>query len=198
MGMAYKGNKSGLQLSGNITMKTQVSQLLKSPMGTTQSFIINVNAKPIIDDVVFNGLLVGQAKFTRTNRGILVETQLTTSVQLPCSRCLEELTCPLQLNFQEEFWPIVDITTGLPLQQPDVEQMFVIDEDHTLDLTEAVRQYTLLSLPMQPLCRSDCAGLCITCGKNLNLGPCTCPVTAKNNRLTTVASLLDASEVEGI
>ena len=46
--------------------------------------------------------------------------------------------------------------------------------DQVLDLSEAVRQYALLALPMKPLCQEDCAGLCPQCGANLNGGSCSC------------------------
>ena len=46
--------------------------------------------------------------------------------------------------------------------------------DHMLELSEAVRQIALLAVPMKPLCRLDCAGLCPYCGANLNRGKCQC------------------------
>ena len=64
----------------------------------------------------------------------------------------------------------------LPLSASVEADAFVIDESHVLDLGEAVRQYTLLALPMKPVCRETCAGLCPCCGTNLNHGPCGCAV----------------------
>ena len=43
-----------------------------------------------------------------------------------------------------------------------------------LDLGEVVREQVLLGLPLKPLCREDCQGLCPRCGKNRNAGPCGC------------------------
>jgi uncharacterized protein len=57
---------------------------------------------------------------------------------------------------------------------PEEPGCFTIDEYHVIDLTEAIRQYTLLALPMKLLCREVCAGLCSSCGHNLNQGPCNC------------------------
>ena len=48
------------------------------------------------------------------------------------------------------------------------------DERHILDLSEAVRQYAIIGVPMKVLCREECAGLCMVCGKNLNEGSCYC------------------------
>jgi uncharacterized protein len=58
---------------------------------------------------------------------------------------------------------------------PDDPGCFTIDEHHILDLTEAIRQYTVLAVPMKPLCNENCAGLCPSCGQNLNQGECGCP-----------------------
>jgi len=45
------------------------------------------------------------------------------------------------------------------LPPPDEAGCFTIDEHQVIDLTEAVRQYALMAVPMKPLCREDCAGL---------------------------------------
>jgi uncharacterized protein len=56
------------------------------------------------------------------------------------------------------------------LDSPDV-QSYLGDE---IDLNDIVREHVLLGLPMSPVCREDCRGLCPQCGAELNLGPCGC------------------------
>lgn len=51
-----------------------------------------------------------------------------------------------------------------------------------VDLTELVRDAVLLELPLAPLCRADCAGLCPTCGVDLNESGCECVVEDKDPR----------------
>jgi uncharacterized protein len=46
--------------------------------------------------------------------------------------------------------------------------VFNIDANHMMDLTEPVRQALLVALPMKPLCREDCQGICPQCGANRN------------------------------
>ncbi len=74
------------------------------------------------------------------------------------------------------FYPSIDILTGLPqgLPEEDASSSFTIDEHHILDTSEMIRQYCLLAIPMKPLCRVDCAGLCPDCGANLNENKCQC------------------------
>jgi uncharacterized protein len=60
-----------------------------------------------------------------------------------------------------------------------------------LDVREVIRQNALLAIPMKPLCKEDCAGLCSQCGKDLNTKQCKCikqeidPRWAKLVNLTT-------------
>jgi uncharacterized protein len=141
-------------------MRINVAQLLKQQVGEVRYCKI--------DDIGIRG----EARLLRTNRGVLVTAELETGVTSVCSRCLEEFEYPLTLSFEEEYFPLSDVNSGIPL--PQEAEGFIIDEEHTLDLSEAIRQYVLLALPMKPICRKDCAGLCPVCGKNLNYGQCNC------------------------
>jgi uncharacterized protein len=152
-------------------IQVNVAQLLKSEQGATR--IVQ------IDDVFEDetGLIPvrGELKLTLINKRILVQGRLTIEVQLVCSRCLKPFTCTIPLDIEEEYYPIIDINTGSRLPPPEETGAFMIDEHHILDLTEAIRQYKVMALPMKPLCREDCVGICPTCGKNLNEEECCCP-----------------------
>jgi len=154
-------------------MQINVSQLLKAPIGS----IRNYEVKGIIDIAGNNkGSIAGdRTKFLRTDRGILAKVKLHTEVEVTCSRCLSSFNYPLTLNFEEEYFPKVAVVGGTPSPLPGEPGCFTIDEHHVLDLTEAIRQYALLAIPMKPLCTANCAGLCPNCGHNLNQGPCNCP-----------------------
>jgi uncharacterized protein len=154
-----------------VMIQINVSQFLKSPVGTERSYRISEDVA-----VAESNLPVqGEVSLTRSDRGILVKGVLSTETELTCSRCLKQFTCPLTLNIEEEYFPSVDPFTGAALPLPDEPGAFTIGPDNVLDLSEAIRQYALLSIPMKPLCREDCAGLCPTCGADLNEAPCGCP-----------------------
>jgi uncharacterized protein len=152
-------------------MQVNVSQLLKAPIGSVRNHEINGTVE-ISGDVASK--VCGEVKLLRTNRGILVRGTLYTWIQATCSRCLSLFECPLTLNIEEEYFPVIDVVSGVSLSIPEEPGYFTIDGYHILDLTEAVRQYALLAKPMKPLCHEDCAGLCPGCGHNLNQGPCNC------------------------
>ena len=66
---------------------------------------------------------------------------------------------------------------------------FILVEDLKLDLDSLVREDLILALPAKILCRDDCKGLCQYCGKNLNLGSCSCKKPI-DPRLQALADLL--------
>ena len=87
----------------------------------------------------------------------------------------------------------MDIVSGASLNVPDEPGCFTIDEHFILDLTEAVRQCALLTSPMKPLCKDDCAGLCPVCGRNLK-EQCDCRAEAIDPRWSKLAKLASAGD----
>jgi uncharacterized protein len=131
-----------------------VTQLLKGPIGSSQSHDIS---GAIGEEV--EGFVEGKAKVIRISRGVLVQCKLTAEVKLICSRCLNTFLCPISFTAEEEFLPISDVPGDLALSSPEQPEGFTIDNKNILDLSELIRQYILLNLPMKPLCRPDCLGI---------------------------------------
>lgn len=152
-------------------MRINVAQLLKEPIGSSRSYHIDEHMGQ--DDI---NSASGEVILIRTNRGIIVKGKITASVKGICSRCLKPIDCEVKYNFEEEALP------GEGLSSDGQYDNLIIDEDHTLDLSEAIRQYALLAVPVKPLCRLDCAGICPTCGHDLNQEPCQCPSGIRDQR----------------
>jgi uncharacterized protein len=165
-----------LELEGEFqkVMQINVAQLVKDAVGSTRHYEI--------DEVTADGLRVlGGLNLLRTNRSILVTGRLETVEAEVCSRCLEEFDQKLVLNIEEEYLlprSAGQVSPGPPPGEPGI---FSVDEDNILDLSEAIRQYALLSTPMKPVCRQDCAGLCTSCGSNLNQTECECRPDRSNS-----------------
>jgi uncharacterized protein len=167
-------------------MQINVSQLLREPIGAKRDFQVKGGA-----DISGDGkscLVQGNCSLLRTQRSVLAKCTVNTDIELTCSRCLSLFRYPLTLNFEEEYLPTVDAISGAPLPPPE-EGVFTIDEHHILDLTEAISQYTLLAIPMKPLCHKECAGLCPNCGHNLNQGRCDCPTETIDPRWSKLTRL---------
>ena len=180
-------------------VQINVSQQLKEPIGSTRNYGVN----EVVDIAGDNSPVQGEIGLMRTDRSILAKGTLHTEIELTCSRCLSLFSCPLTLNIEEEYFPITDVATGASVPLPDEPDCFTIDEHNILDLTEAIRQYALLTLPMKPLCGEDCAGLCPTCGCNLNQAPCNClpkpadPRWSELGKLVLVDSEAPVNEQKG-
>lgn len=169
-------------------MEINVSQLLKEPIGSSRKYKID-EALDIAEDKR-DSAVSGEISLLKTQRGILVRTGLHTELELTCSRCLSAFRYPLDISFEEEYIQTIDVKSGLPLEPPgEPLGSFTIDAHHIIDLREAVRQYALLLIPMKPLCREECAGLCRECGRNLNQGPCGCPVRTVDPRWSKLMNL---------
>ena len=122
-------------------MLINVAQFLKSDIGTIRYVEIDESGPPLVDEAELTAPVRGSVELIRTNRGILARANLTTSVRLECSRCLELFVDRLAVSFSEEYVPVVDVETGAPTKIPHESHTFLINERHELDLAEAVREY---------------------------------------------------------
>lgn len=107
--------------------------------------------------------------------GVLVTGTSRATAEGECVRCLEPLRQEAVADFQEMFsYPDAD-DRGRPKAEPgddaedDEDTLFL--EDGLFDLEPVLRDAVVLALPMQPVCREDCAGLCSECGTGLNDDP---------------------------
>ncbi len=125
------------------------------------------------DDVVFDAPVVGRVEVERTSRTVRLRGTVSTTTPLVCGRCLEGFRHDLTVAVDEEFLIGATARVGGELGPKDFQ--FPLGPDLVLDVTEVVRQHLLLALPMVPVCRPDCQGLCPRCGANRNQGPCGCP-----------------------
>lgn len=184
-------------------MQYNVAQLLQAPTGTIRRREVDEprdEVQGLLDGDDINVLepLQGPVTLMHTTDGILVTGTLETAVEVPCARCLDMVEVPIELELEETFRPTIDIKTGAALPPVKGEELAtLIDEHHILDLSEVVRQRVLLEVPMHPLCRPDCAGLCPQCGQNLNEGRCDCVFETVDPRWAKLQSLLEeTTEIE--
>jgi uncharacterized protein len=170
-----------------------VAQLLKSPIGTTMDVELDDDDPLVLHDeeARLAGPITGHARLHHTNQGIYVEGTAYVPVHLECTRCLKDFTTTIALPLREEFYPTIDIETGLPVRVPENETAFPIDEHHQVDLREAVRQNLVVNIPIRTLCREECQGLCPTCGRDLNTEPHMHPDEATDERFASLLGLLD-------
>jgi len=175
-----------------------VAQLLKEGIGATRQRELDGELRDIDEYNLGPVPVAGAAKLVRTPDGILVSATAHLELVQPCRRCLELTTTPVDIAFEEEFIPSIDVLTGVPLPEAEKSEdpELLIDEHHQLDLTELMRQYAVMEAVRLALCSADCKGLCPTCGQNLNVGECSCTKGAVDPRMAALAELLGSDTDE--
>ncbi len=145
-------------------MLFNVSQLLQEPVGSSRTY--DLVAEPPIHG--------GTAVLTRTPTGVLVQAEVEVILEADCSRCLASFGYRRRVPIEEVFYQQVDVHTGARMDTEADTDSFLIDKRHTIDISEAVRQYEEMAAEMQPLCRPDCPGICAQCGRDLTQTACVC------------------------
>jgi len=115
--------------------------------------------------------------------------RVKTTLELPCGRCLEPFTLPVDQTFDLRYQPHAH-NTGEgehEIEEDDLTTAFY--ENDEIDLGQLMREQFYLALPMKPLCGTDCKGLCPVCGTNLNRSTCDCKRDWEDPRLAALKHL---------
>jgi len=131
----------------------------------------------------------GTIHLERHNDNILVRGHLLGELNFTCSRCLDVFAAPLAVDFD------LLLKIGRPpipaqeveLDSGDLDEDYFQDDE--LDLNALLREQILLTLPLKPLCREECRGLCRQCGANLNREPCSCTAPRLNSSFAALEKL---------
>ncbi|MEX5632279.1 YceD family protein [Parafrankia sp. FMc2] len=98
--------------------------------------------------------------------GVLVSGVVTAPLSGECGRCLDEVSDTASVEIRELFY-----YPDRVVETEDEDDIGVLVDDHA-DIGPVVRDAMVLSLPLSPVCRPDCAGLCVDCGARLDeVGP---------------------------
>lgn len=128
-------------------------------------------------------------RLTKTGAGVSVRGAFRATVGLACSRCLEPFVLSIDEDFEVQYLPPRELggEGERELSGPELDVVPLADD--RIDVGLLLRENLLLSLPVQPVCRETCRGLCSRCGASLNEGPCGCPTSGPDPRLKVLAKL---------
>lgn len=147
-GLVFDIHEFGHRAGGFKEVDTQVP----APAGLGNDVIGVPTASPIHLEVRLEG--VGD--------GVLATGVAGVRLRGECARCLTEIEADAEIDLQELFL--------FPGTDPDDDEASRV-EGELIDLEPVLRDAAVLDLPFNPLCRADCAGLCPTCGADLNDDP---------------------------
>jgi len=136
--------------------------LINQPIGSNREIHFDLPEIQLSPDLDVNNLN-GLVRLTRTPKGVLVEANFDAEMKNECVRCLAEFSQTVSTEFAEMYAFNKRAVT---------ESGLILPDDGNIDLGPLVREYLLLEIPIRPLCRPDCKGLCPECGEDLNLNTC--------------------------
>jgi DUF177 domain-containing protein len=151
-------------------LRINIGILLNQIIGYSRDFhfdIPEIELPPELVVIDFQGV----ARINRTPQGLLVNGEFTANIELECVRCLEKFLQPLKTVF-DELYAFSEKTA--------TDSGLILPSDGYVDLRPLVREYLLIEIPISPLCKPDCLGLCTVCGANKNHSACSHGEVANN------------------
>ena len=138
-----------------------------------------------------------KVRITKDAQKVRLAGRVRTTLETDCGRCLEPFRVPVDAQLDLMFLPDTgdaaeQVAAGKgekEVREEDVGVSFYKNE--TIDLGEMMRDEFYLALPMKPLCKEDCQGLCPVCGANRNRDACTCRAEWVDPRMAPLKKLLD-------
>ncbi len=137
---------------------------------------IEVESARVMDPVRMEAVLEGLAD------GVVAKGTVEYTTVLRCNRCLREWREPRRVSFLEVFTRHLD------------EDGRAIDREGRIDLEPAMLDEVVVSLPLVALCRPNCAGLCPTCGTDLNEAPCSGHADETDSPFAVLRKLFDEED----
>jgi uncharacterized protein len=135
-----------------------VGDLLSHP-GETRLVAFGGELDARIENARVVGRVEAAGRLEGLSDGIYLVAGVEAPAQLTCIRCLTEWDEDLQIEVRQLF-----------TREPD-EDGYRIDE-HRIDTAGPVHDEVVLALPLAPVCREECKGICALCGADLNTAPC--------------------------
>jgi len=124
----------------------------------------------------FRGRVDVEAVVDKMGDELFVRADVRAVVRAECARCLVECDAPLAAHFEALYVPELqhDDLGSRTARAEDESQRILYYSSGVVDLGEQIIEAVSLAIPMKPLCRDGCRGLCPHCGANLNEGRCSC------------------------
>lgn len=131
--------------------------------------------------------MAGEA--TRRAAQIEIKGDIAGAAEVDCTRCLQAIKRPLEVNFDIGFVEAENFTSEKDHEvQVDDLDTDILDSN-SIDLKDIAREQILLNMPEQIFCRPDCRGLCPQCGADRNLIDCKCDETETDPRWDALKNL---------
>lgn len=120
---------------------------------------------------------------------VRIRGRVNVRMRSDCDRCLEPAEFPIDSDFDLYYRPAAPESFGEEVEIDKGESEIAFYEGDGIELKDVLREYVLLSMPMQRICREDCHGICPVCGQNRNTVKCGCEVKPVDDRWSALKNL---------
>lgn len=132
-------------------------------------------SKEHLDIDELDGSVKGSFILTKSKRRIRIKGEINFKYNITCARCLEESTMEFEAPTEGIFEQgNLHFTKGQEVELSADDSCTYYYNGDQIDVNQLIRDTIILRIPIKPLCKPDCKGLCPLCGKNLNEGDCKC------------------------
>lgn len=151
-------------------MKLDLSKLKLHPRETEAFFLRTKGNDAFLAEVGGRFIDPVEVEIVVENTGTLFtgRGKVQTLLQLPCARCLQDFTYPVETEFQ------VVIVENTRSEQLSPDEGFIFFNGETADIGSIVEEAIFMAIPICPLCKEECQGLCPVCGQDKNTATCSC------------------------
>jgi uncharacterized protein len=139
------------------------------------------------EDVIFRKPVHANFHLTRVRSGILMDGNIETTVELTCVRCLKRFEQQIEAEIHEAY--------SLPGMEENFEgydDIYPIESQTDIDIEPALHSNIVVNIPTNPICSSDCKGICPICGADLNETSCNCSEEKIDPRLEILKKLKES------
>jgi len=169
-------------------VRVNVAELRRQP-GARQKVTLLEDIGPGPDESCRLGLVEVEAELANTGLAISLAGVARARVRLRCSRCLKEFDAMLEAPLEERFREVPDPPGRESGFEGEEDEDVILYHGREIDLREPVLEGLALAVPMQPLCRLSCPGLCPTCGIEGGSADCGCAPEHGDPRLAALRRL---------
>lgn len=149
-------------------MKINIREILKG-LGLYKD--VEAEEQMDLEGVELSGPLQLKLRLTNAGSRVLVKGKARANMVIECARCAEDYTEKVEVEVDDSFVP--DDSPEADAEGLEALEVLTFKDDHVV-LDELIRQELLAAMPIKPVCRADCPGLCDQCGASLSKGSCGC------------------------
>ena len=164
-------------------MRLNLNEIIEVP-GKSVAFECQLDAERLLvpSVVSFQGEVKAEGIVKNSAGALTLLGSIKADMLRTCDRCMGD--------YEQSKTLALEVPLAFELEDDENPDIFPIEADGWLELSEVLETCFILDMEAKSLCKEDCAGLCQTCGANLNHGKCDCRAEG-DPRLAVLGQLLD-------